>query len=49
MPRICPVHASYLIRYGTSAEHVRDNSETSISQDVPVLLLAILLAFGRLK
>jgi hypothetical protein len=46
MSRICPVYASYLIRYGTSMEHVRGNSETSISLDVRVLLLAIDSAFG---
>jgi hypothetical protein len=24
MPRICPVYAPYLLRYGTSMEHVRN-------------------------
>jgi hypothetical protein len=47
MSRICPVYASYLIRYGTSMEHVRENSETSVSLDVLILLIAISLAFGR--
>jgi hypothetical protein len=28
-------------------EHVRDNGEVSISLDLPVLLIAIRLAFGR--
>jgi hypothetical protein len=49
MSRRCPVYASYLKRYGTSMKHVRDNSETFISQDVPVLLIASHFAFGRLK
>jgi hypothetical protein len=48
MCRICPVHASYLIRYGTSMKHLRDNSERSISLDLPVLLIVIDLAFSRL-
>jgi hypothetical protein len=49
MSRICPVYASYLKRYGTSMKHLRSNSETSISLDLPVLLIAIHLAFSRLR
>jgi hypothetical protein len=46
MSHICPIYASYLLRYGTSTRQLRNNSETSISLDLTALLLAILLAFG---
>jgi hypothetical protein len=47
MPHRCLIDASYLKRYEASLKHVRDNSETSISVDLPVLLIIIDLAFSR--
>jgi hypothetical protein len=41
MSRICPVYASYLIRYGTSMKHVRGKGEASISLDLDVLCIKI--------
>jgi hypothetical protein len=40
MSRICPVYASYLIRYGTSMEHLRNKHRGSIYLDAAVFIFS---------
>ena len=40
MSRICPVYASYLIRYGTSWKHVRNKYRGSIYLDAAVFIFS---------
>jgi hypothetical protein len=49
MPHRCLIDASYLKRDEASLKHVRDNSETTISLDLPVLLPGVRLVFSRLR
>jgi hypothetical protein len=47
MSRICPVYASYLLRYGTSMKHVREIHGACINLDIAVLVSAMPLPYFK--